>query len=148
MKFRWLIRGFAIALLTLCLSCWGWSYLHSVNIEYDVLLRRHYWLKTHIGGIHFGFADHLTFSRGWRFTHHGAFLLPEDPSYARLWGMPSGKRFLGFYYDRGIGGHLFIAIPFWFPSLLSAGLLWFAWRKTRPKMWRGFPVEVPDRQPE
>ena len=35
-----------------------------------------------------------------------------------------------------------LAIPFWFPTSLSAAVLWFAWRKTRPKVkGRAFPVE-------
>ena len=36
-----------------------------------------------------------------------------------------------------------ISIPFYFPTTISAALLWFAWRKTRlPVKGRAFPVEV------
>ena len=38
-------------------------------------------------------------------------------------------------------------VPLYFPTLLSALLLWLVWRKTRPKYnGKGFPVEVGDKQ--
>jgi hypothetical protein len=37
----------------------------------------------------------------------------------------------------------FLFIPLWFPTLISAGLLWLVWRKTRKTYpGGGFPVEI------
>jgi hypothetical protein len=41
---------------------------------------------------------------------------------------------MGFYIEKS-----FITIPFWFLTVLSALLLWFLWKKSRPRP-RGFPV--------
>ena len=55
-------------------------------------------------------------------------------------------RFGGFAYNvvPMFGGEerYYVLIPLWFPTILSAALLWFVWRKTRKKGTSGaFPVE-------
>jgi len=141
MTLRWLIRGSAIALLTLCLSLWGWSYFHSFLFYCGSLLGKSYEVETYMGGAFFGYDSFATPSSARRFEYHRN---------AYPWsGYPVDKWFLGFtYYEPPYmsytpGMCFRIGIPFWFPSLLSAGLLWFVWWQTRPKSaWRGFPVEV------
>jgi len=139
MTFRWLIRSFAIALLTLCLSVWTWSYFRSIYREYCSSFPKAYVVQTHMGGASFHFGDvHASRSRplptGWYYYYLKVQPLPS---------FPGDIRFLGFAYCEFNGRSWLIGIPFWFPSLLSAGLLWLVWRLTRPKFTgQGFPVEV------
>ncbi|MCL2639467.1 MAG: hypothetical protein FWD53_01345 [Phycisphaerales bacterium] len=140
MTFRWLIRSFTIALLTLCLGLWAWSYFRYFSIAYNPSPGKCHFMDTYTGGVLFGSTNGIDWSPpGWRLTH--------NHHVQPLLELPVGKRFLNFGYFRqgstpantvwGLG------IPFWFPSLLFTGLLWFVWRQTRPKpAWRGFPVEV------
>jgi len=135
MKFRWCIRGFAIALLTFCLSVWGWSYFYYVHIAY-----KSYEVETYTGGVKFR-VDNIEGSASWWFDHgHRPLLSLSNLMNNANW------RFLGFAYQNWSSPPRMIrdiAIPFWFPSLLSGGLLWFMWRQTRVEMaGRGFPVEV------
>ena len=142
MKLRWCIRGFAIALLTLCLSLWAWSYFRHLSIEYKLFSGQTCWVNLHKGGFAFGFENY--FGRlpppsfrdwlSWDWTFH----------YAREACSLPFKNFLGFVCRmRASNKSWWVAIPFWFSSLLSAGLLWFVWRQTREKIaWRGFPVEM------
>jgi len=138
MKLRWLLRIFAIALLTLCLSVWIWSYFRSLSIGYCPSLGKSYWVDTHMGGAFLSSSGGIWSSPGWRFQHiHHAFPLSEVSELLDF------KSFLGFGYFHVADTVWGVAIPFWFPSLLSAALLWFVWRQTRPKTaGRGFPVEV------
>jgi len=134
MKLRWLIRTFAIALLTLCLSLWAWSYFYSFSVRYKSC-----WVETCMGGVHMGFGDMSRFSPGWRFQY--------DRDVYSLGELVGSRSFLGFaclwQEYAHIGTVSVLVIPFWFSSLLSAGLLWFVWRQTRPKSTgRGFPVEI------
>ena len=136
MKFRRFIRSFAIALLTLCLSVWVWSYFHGVSIEYRPANDHHFYsVGTYMGGV--------------GFCNVSSSIPPMDPpgwllAYERhtrsLPDFPADKRFMGFIYyetpdDDTVGEdlHSCIGIPFWFPSLLSAALLWLIWRQIRPK---------------
>ena len=140
MNLRWLIRGSAIALLTLCLSLWGWSYFYRFYISYAPSLGKPYLVDTHMGGVAFGFLFPGATSPGWYFGYdRDAFPLSD---------IPGNRQFLGFAYFHwptvsiGVTTRGF-CIPFWFPSLLFAGLLWFVWRHTPPKpAAQGFPVEM------
>jgi hypothetical protein len=52
----------------------------------------------------------------------------------------------GFGWDEPVGflgTSVYVFVPLWFPAMLSVGLLWVVWRKTRGKYdGKGFPVEV------
>jgi len=138
MTLRWLIRSFAIALLTLCLSLWAWSYFRTFSILYSPSFNELYWVQTHMGGVYF-YSDNISrLSPGWRFLHNRD-TFPVSAGMFNKW-------FLGFTYfnmTRPMSGTWGFGGPFWFPSLLFAVLLWFIWRQTRPKTEaRGFPVEV------
>jgi hypothetical protein len=52
------------------------------------------------------------------------------------------RRWLGFS-GRVDNDQWAVAIPFYFPTTISAALLWLVWRKTRPAVkGRAFPVEL------
>ena len=70
---------------------------------------------------------------------HGLVVLlrPCRPFDWEYWDNKTDYRFLGF----SIIPWLFVSFPLWFPTLLSALLLWFIWRKTpAERNSRGFPV--------
>ena len=144
MQLRWLIRGFAIALLTLCLSVWAWSYFYCVCITYTPWPNKPYSVMTYTGGAFFSsnLASLLFDGQpppSWEFSY--------DRETYSLSDYPDHKRFMGFAYSEFIisPGVVWprVGIPFWFFSLFFAGLLWFVWRQTRPKTaGRGFPVEI------
>jgi len=154
MKLRWCIRGFAVALLTLCLSVWGWSYFHHFSIEYRPSLGESYRVEIYKGKVVFGFTEvNDGPSSGWRFEHRciergriiGMELLVTQLLYTDREFLAVDRRFLGFaYFKRTNPIQIWgVGIPFWFISLLLAGLVWFVWRRTRGEMaGRGFPVEV------
>jgi len=134
MKFRWFIRSFAITLLTLCLGVWAWSYFQYFAIDYGSN-NQSYGVETYMGGV--GFRSYFQSippmdPPSWRFAYGRDACSLSDFSAA--------KRFMGFTYfetpdDDMVGGPMYsgVGIPFWFLSLLSAGLLWLVWRQTRPK---------------
>jgi hypothetical protein len=78
------------------------------------------------------------FAAGWRFY-------PRIDTSWSGWSYRDAHstwHFMGFTYDDRIVGRG-ATIPLWFPTLLSALLLWFVWRKTRATpVGRAFPVEV------
>jgi len=54
---------------------------------------------------------------------------------------------LGFGHGRALGdgvSNTFVAVPYWYIILIFFGLLFFVWRKTRPKInpATAFPVEL------
>ncbi len=144
---RWLIRALALALLTLCVGAWVGSYWRLFEVDYSSgKVSRN--LIILCGRIRF--ARQLSAREGWTCDSEWVWrsdTLKEDDSMRQeypltqyhwaglaLWtgmvGPPDGKGCL-------------VHIPLWFPTLLSALLLWLVWRKTRPKYnGRGFPVEA------
>ena len=124
---RWLIRSLALTLLTLCVVAGVGSYWRSVVVSYHAGLDCIVEIMS-IESRRFGLSwSNWPPIQRWEvgFWETGAW--PRGP-----------VRFMGFHVnERGI------TIPLWFPTLLSALLLWRVWRKTRPKFnGRGFPVEA------
>jgi len=143
MNLRWPLRTLTIALLTLCLSLWTGSYFHSFYIAYNPSLGKSYFAATYTGGVYFVSTNGIdTSPPGWRFepnrkalSFNNAFIVFD-------------KKILGFTYHKRQTRIWQLGIPFWFPSLLSATLLWSTWRQTRPKpAAQGFPVEVTQPHP-
>ena len=139
---RWLIRGMALTLLTLCVAAWAASCLTTVWVEYDS--PRWGWsLSLESGTLRANDVRSLDGkmlqlgAHGWFAGWHEANQLMADPP-------PFLYRLGGFgYWSRSLApyGHRSVGAPLWFPTLLSALLLWLAWRKTRPMYnGRGFPV--------
>jgi len=141
MIFHWLIRSFAIALLMLYLSLWGYSYFYNVYVIYNPSSGKTYAVGIYMGGANVSFTNTLDLSPPWLF----------DRMRHRHYELPSiAKNSLYFYYEWNTypGTNWIVSIPFWFPSLLAAALLWFVWRQTRPKTaGRGFPVEITQSNP-
>jgi len=138
MTTRWLIRGSAIALLTFCVSVWAWSYFHSLFIACNPSVGKSCFVQIYTGGVALATTNGIDGSPpGWRFEYDRE-AYSFDNAFVRY-----DKQFLGFtYYKQGVMVRAF-GIPLWFPCYLSAGLLWFVWWQTRPKIARrGFPVEI------
>jgi hypothetical protein len=147
---RWIIRGLGIALLTLCVTAWVWSYWWFVEVDYSsgkvsrdfIVMCGRMRLARQLSGREGWSWDYGRWTSGpmsadqfmsdeYPFMHYhlGGFALSTG-----LMGPPDGKGWK-------------VHIPLFFPTLLSAPLLWLVWRKTRPKYsGKGFPVEVEDRQ--
>jgi hypothetical protein len=148
MFWRWLVRGLALTLLTLCAVAYAGSDFQRLAFVWEQSLPRREW----IGALGSGwlalekhdiidlslptpvnpglrrtlFRDGAVFQRAYSgSTYHGfGFAYHPDPS--------------GLSHD-----NWYVIIPLWFPTLLSAGLLWLVWRKTRkPNPGVAFPVEI------
>ena len=142
---RWIIRGLCIWTLLLCIGLWIlcgirygylWYESHNRELTLDAIngqIRINCYRDTHIRA-----------SWGYR-------IFRNDPS--QFWPSLQEPRpddaihhfyYAGFSFYSSNGDPLWeVSIPGWFPTLLSAALLWFVWRKTRPtQLGQGFPVEV------
>jgi hypothetical protein len=132
---RWVIRGVATVLLTLCVGAWVGSYMRSIPIYDD---GRGYIACLDGGEFDFGWLDQRPSARnGWvpnpDRNSQEAFIQVVKPSEYHF--------VIGTVYCDATSYSL--TVPLWFPTLLSSLLLWLVWRKTRPKYGgRGFPVEV------
>jgi hypothetical protein len=142
---RWLIRGLALTLLTLCVVAWVGSYFQ------QHWFGRYAWDRYSICVLAYGsiiwdkydlkHVENPMEIRPWR---PWSDWLPPELDFTP-WGHRAPKNWtLGFaYMPWDIRGEWNATVPLWFPTLLSALLLWFVWRKTRPAYnGRGFPVEV------
>ncbi len=141
MIWRWVIRGLAVALLTLCVAAWVGSYFEEVTLIYCSKPGA-FWqtLGINRGEIVYSEIPDWRDSAAWtwRLSHGPPFDWHDAYSGTKYHGG-------GFAYQPIAPSSSFsIAFfPMWFLSLLSAGLLWVAWRKTRRRgTGRGFPVEV------
>ena len=135
---RWFIRGLALTLLALCVVAWVGSYWRGAYLMHD----GRGWQQRAIlarGGIGLGILRvsgpfHSQWLRG---------TMAIEPDFG--WGLDKDDVFgwTGFHFVYRWADKT-IVIPLWFPTLLSALLLWFVWRKTRAKQTgRAFPVQVP-----
>jgi hypothetical protein len=161
---RWIIRTLFIGLLLVCMVGWGGSYryhcdlIHHGRNSWNVLLN---WGKVNL--LWDGSGDDLYEHAGWT-----AAVGPADSSVTYLlfphfetetWvpnpaseEAPIGDvvllnhseihALLGFILVTG-PKNVSLSIPCYFLTSLSTALLWFAWRRTRPKeKGRAFPVEM------
>lgn len=131
---RWLIRSLALLLLTLCVVAWVGSYWHAIEIDHDD--------ETSIS---------LIMGKG-RAAFFLAYPSDKPPSWHPGWRLPTypidvinwsgDSDVIGFRFHHSRRGWS-LMIPLYFPTLLSAFLLWLVWRKTRAKPIGGaFPVEA------
>ena len=119
---RSIIRGLAIALLTLCVTAWVGSYCRIISLDHGLSPDRIV-MEINRGRFVLDWSA-LFLSGNWQVTVGETDVNPQP-------GL------LGFFLC-GVG----FFMPLWFPTTLSAGLLWLVWRKTRPKYTgKGFPVE-------
>ena len=142
---RWIVRGFFLLLILLCLAGWEWSGTHNSDVGYSHSDR---WLACHtwdgVVGVMLG--------RGGRAWHYGmpdgwfVEIRPQSP--AHFWPEDSMhlNSFLGFVIDDDLdltGKRYELSVPYWFLILLSLAALFFVCRKTLPKVnpESAFPIE-------
>ena len=139
MRRRWIIRIGSIFLLLLCLSAWAWSLAYSERLAYVSDHSQDCIIDIEAGKIFLGRNWGWVETRGWNYQHLQAEWDDELES--------AGRRWLGFQVFTspppvygGMGS--FVKIPFWFPTAICTGLLWFVWRITRPQFkGRAFPID-------
>ena len=149
---RWFIRGLALTLLALCVVAWVGSYWQHVWTTYVVRLHDPTF-QVLCGSFVCGMSNDPVFASGvWVWSHRPA----KREDFLRAY-QKTTHHFAGFVVDwphLEPADHQFhpfwlLVIPLWAPTLLSALLLWFLWRKTKPKdVGRAFPVEIAATTPE
>jgi hypothetical protein len=139
---RWIIRSLALAIFALCVTAWMGSYFGYIHISYDG--KTHSWYVPLVDGELESFDSHYNLSprHGWDI----AFGLHQEKMRFQMqleyWITPFHR--LGFAWQPPTGPYdaRRIMIPLWFPTTLSAAILYLLWRKTRPQYnAKGFPVE-------
>jgi len=157
---RWLIRSLFILPLLLCVVGWGWSMWHQGRIRGS---HGNYFF---VGATKYGVIE-LECGRWPVFpgsrTEWGYDSLPWGlAAFPEHWpGLPPNVcecrsrpfAFMGlryWYYARGIDGEYdsrWLQVPYYLLVLLFGLVLFFAWRKTRPRTTYGaFPVELATRK--
>jgi hypothetical protein len=130
----WLIRSLALTLLTLCIMAWVGSYFQPLEIGY----RESY-----------DYFDGVALSEGRIFFFHDWYspsFLPPPKFSVRQGSADNFPNFeagpdLGFGLSRS-SYHGWLAIPFWFITVLTLVSFYFALRITRVKaIVGGFPIE-------
>ena len=136
---RWLIRSIFVVLCMCMAGVWAVSYAYvgGVRIPIESPSVR---LNAALGSFYFWAEDHSTGGSDWVFHANDPGLTDalqrEYQTSPHLGGF--AYRYLS-WPDRYL---LMVILPLWFPTLLSALLLYLVWRKTRAKPIGGaFPVE-------
>lgn len=147
---RWVIRSVFIALFALCAGGWGVNYFQSVALEYFDGVAEFYVAVTS-GSLEFGtitlgknpiphpIQGTTVYPHAWQ-VHRYESSAAEVQWYNRA----ARHHFAGFALDwfEKSPTEIKAAAPLWLFAVLSAALLWLAWRKTRSYRARGaFPVE-------
>lgn len=141
---RWLIRGLALALLMLGLVAWVGSYARAIVIH-DV---GRTWIRMSVSAGRMGFRQGdtaIALSPGW---HADVFRSDIDRwmdfdtmAQHHAFGFATYRNTTYKTIDRAM------TVPIWFPTLLSALLLWLLWRRTKPiPKAQGFPIEPTAKQ--
>lgn len=131
---RWLIRGLALTLLTLCVVAWVGSYWEAVVVQHDG--DKLYSLNVDSGRVLAVCYNLSAYPPIWDAGFY-------DPLGIE-WDARTGKGFLGFTFGASAGYAIVfsVTVPLWFLTAVSAIHLWLIWRKTRPKyLGNAFPVE-------
>jgi hypothetical protein len=136
---RWIIRSFFIGLCVVCVGVWVGSYFQEAWLEHigptgNALFR------IFPGSLDFDCLRSSHFSGDQWDWNHG----PSRMTFFQWYYHSMDHHFLGFAYQRQVDPRRYRAVfvPLWFATALSGLLLWFAWRKTRPKVQgNAFPVE-------
>ena len=149
MKRRWFIRIVFMLPILLCLAGWGWSGTHHGVIAY-----RHN--GRNVVGCD-SFSGIVIVNYGWygEARYNGWYYEVNSTATAHFWpkDAPHFQYVLGFGFRQlevtkvGDGTVTYIydlAVPFWFFIVVFSAVLFFVWRKTRPKInpKSAFPVEL------
>jgi hypothetical protein len=139
-----IIRGLMLAMVLLCVAAWVGSYARMFGVTYqDRWLRSDpITLRVFGGYIEYSHMPLMIFqgqvprSSSWQWVFQTVDIT-KFQRYLRSFRF----HFAGFAFVLNDRGHS-LAIPFYFPTILSALLLLFVWRKTKPTYnGKGFPVE-------
>jgi hypothetical protein len=135
MKKRWIFRGIVLLLLAVCVTVWVASYWGGMRVQ-GCRGGRFLQVIAVEGVGYMGEDGSVPFRDSpFRFSfEHGARAKDLLDMSTTTWS------FGGIFRNLPVSGY--IIFPFWLPTLPSALLLWFVWRKTRARpVGRGFPVE-------
>src|ERR1035437_4189762 len=121
MKRRWIIRIIFILPILLCVVGWVWSGTHFSRIEYGVY--GHWWIAC---DLRYGVVDVMVARSG--VDGGGWYCVTRPYPNARFWPVNS---IFGFGY---YGPSHKVVMPIWFLIFLFSLVLFFVWRKTRPKI--------------
>jgi hypothetical protein len=144
---RWLIRSLALTLLTLCVVAWAGSFFQVIGGHYTggngngARPNHTEYFRINSGSLLF---EHRSPSKieddGWHWYHFA----PDHKDVTTYYEIMD-YRIFGFAYqpESDVIFYSRALIPLWFPTLLSALLLWLVWRKTKPKPKpMGFPIDA------
>ena len=137
---RWAIRSFFIGVFLLCIAGWSSIDFYRFRAECTSTIGCVN-ITTTMGRIWIVCCEPLTFNEI-NFYRERSDVYPSNYPAD---GIASPHYFLGFAWGRADfpSEGIFVAFPFWFPTAISAALLWLVWRKTRSKTkGRAFPVEL------
>lgn len=147
---RWFIRIVFMLPILLCVGGWEWSnsytlktcFTHGFNLWYGTVAE---------GKLCVQWAQSDRLQAPWSWSAHSEEWYPDV---WLEWRGAIGRRgsFLGFWIGEDLltdgegerSQGQWVAIPFWFPTILSALTLCYVWRKTQPKLnsKTAFPVEA------
>ena len=126
---RWLIRGIFILPTLFIAFGWLWSVTHST----DFILAKHFTCGSWWGVIDLSYLPEFDLDPVLSHSPNGeGQYFPDTPT------PMEARQFmhLGFGYSHfphGFNGNQYqFSMPYWFFALIFGGLLWVAWRKTRP----------------
>ena len=138
---RWLIRSLFLLPLVCVVGVWMTSYWQVASITRNSDGRR--WHLAIVWGECEGQLAPVEYNevRTWKWFNQPV----QNGDGIGLNSQMEPYGFAGFGFTRyqaSWGVFWDVKIPLWFPTLLSTLLLWFVWRKTRPRLeGRAFPVE-------
>ena len=135
---RWLLRALTLTLLMLCVAAWVRSHTSYACVQYFGKSQALF-LGGDSGWLWFGTYQRApTIPIQWDLS-----FLPASQDRSLQQYQSTAWHWAGF----ALGGDIKITnftvwIPLWFPTLLSALLLVFVWRMTRPQSHgQGFPID-------
>lgn len=146
---RWIIRGFFLSLLVLCVAGWAATHAPVVMVEHWGPAN-HVSLGTGPGFLRFSWTIHSPPPPRWDISTRSVIPGEIDQLDNYGWhylGFGSGKRPTGWFAEisrtEGFSSIRFIRIPFGFPTIISSLILFYVWQNTaRPKVGRAFPIEM------
>jgi hypothetical protein len=135
--FRRFFQWLTLALLALCIVTWAGSYWRCPYVGYNSKTRSTA-VRIECGRLGFDVIEENNYRNDW----YAVVLQAEDWSY---WDQHMVNfKFLGFTFKHDV--FLGFTVPLWFPTALSAALVFFLWRKRRHKP-TGFPLEATETPP-
>jgi hypothetical protein len=141
MVWRWVFRGLAFLLLAVCVAAWVGSYFKTAALSKTE--GRYYWVVWLQCG-ELGVGEDVGPRR--EESRWAVRFLDSVPA-SQTFYAGCEHRWLGFAYRAGAptprDWSRYYFVPLYVPTVLAAGVLWLAWRRTRAKhCGKGFPVEV------